>query len=144
MALALLSVSLISCSSDDDDDDSGSTNTELIQKLQGSWAFQRGTETIMGMTITMDRSSLDEMRRSMEQAMGEKVEFWDETLTFNGNKVNGTSFTLNGNQIILEGMDIMDGISISVKSVNSSKLVLRESISLEGLSIDADMEYRKM
>jgi len=40
-------------------------------------------------------------------------------------------------------MDAMDGISISVKSVTSSTLVLREAISMEGIDLTADMEYSK-
>ena len=84
-----------------------------------------------------------EMKKSMEQMMGSKVEFWDETLFFSGSKVNGVTYRLEGNKLILDGMDVMDGISISVKSVTSSTLVLREAISMEGIDLTADMEYSK-
>ena len=139
--VAMLSVGFASCSSDDDDEIIG--GSELIDKLQGTWQFQKGTETVMGMTITMNRSSLSEMKKSMEQMMGSRVEFWDETLSFSGSKVNGVNYTLKGSELILDGMDAMDGISISVKSVTSSTLVLRESISMEGIELTADMEYSK-
>lgn len=139
--VAMLSVGFASCGSDDDDEIPG--GSELVDKLQGTWQFQKGTETVMGMTITMDRSSLSEMKKSMEQMMGSRVEFWDETLSFSGSKVNGVSYTLKGKELILDGMDAMDGISISVKSVTSSTLVLREAISMEGIKLTADMEYRK-
>ncbi len=142
MMVAMLSFGFASCGSDDDDDDI-SGGSELVEKLQGTWQFQRGTETVMGMTITMDRSSLSEMKRSMEQMMGSKVEFWDETLTFSGTKVNGVNYKLDGNKLILDGMDAMDDISISIKSVTSSTLVLREDFSMEGISLTADMEYSK-
>ena len=140
--LAMLSLGLSSCGDDDDDDDVTS-GSELVDKLQGTWQFQKGTETVMGMTITMNRSSLKEMKKSMEQMMGSKVEFWDETLSFSGSKVNGVNYKLDGNKLILDGMDAMDGISISVKSITSSTLVLREKISMEGIELTADMEYSK-
>jgi len=139
--LTMLSLGLSACGDDDDDDIT--SGSELIDKLQGTWQFQKGTETVMGMTITMDRSSLSEMKKSMEQMMGSKVEFWDETLSFSGSKVNGVNYKLDGNKLILEGMDAMDGISISVKSVTSSTLILREAISLEGIDLTADIEYSK-
>lgn len=140
--VAMLSVGFASCGSDDDDDEI-TGGSELVDKLQGTWQFQKGTETVMGMTITMNRSSLSEMKKSMEQMMGSRVEFWDETLSFSGSKVNGVNYTLKGNELILDGMDAMDGISISVKSVTSSTLVLREAINMEGIELTADMEYSK-
>lgn len=141
MMVAMLSIVLVSCSKDDDENNvSGS---ELVDKLQGTWQFQKGTETVMGMTITMDYSSLKEMKKSMEKMSGSKVEFWDETLTFSGTKVNGVNYKLDGNKLILEGMDAMDGFDISVKSVTSSILVLREAISMEGFDLTADIEYSK-
>ena len=140
--LVMLSVGFTSCGGDDDDDDITS-GSELVDQLQGTWQFQKGTETVMGMTITMDRSSLNEIKKSMEQMMGSKVEIWDETLSFSGSKVNGVNYKLEGNKLILDGMDVMDGISIYVKSVTPSTLVLREIISMEGIDMTADMEYSK-
>lgn len=142
MTVAMLCVGFASCGSDDDDDDI-TGGSELVDKLQGTWKFSKGTETVMGMTITIDKSSLKEMKKSMEQMMGSKVEFWDETLSFSGNKVNGVNYTLKGKELILEGMDAMDGINISVKNISSSTLVLRETINMEGLDLTADMEYSK-
>jgi len=141
VTMAMLSLGLSSCSNNDDDD--VTSGSELIEKLQGTWQFQKGTETMMGMTITMDRSSLNEIKKSMEQMMGSKVEIWDETLSFSGSKVNGVNYKLEGNKLILDGMDVMDGISIYVKSVTPSTLVLREIISMEGIDMTADMEYSK-
>ena len=140
--VAMLSLGLSSCGGDDEEDDVTS-GSELVDKLQGTWDFRKGTETVMGMTITMDRSSLKEMKKSMEQMMGSRVEFWDETLSFSGSKVNGVNYKLDGNKLILDGMDVMDGISIYVKSVTPSTLVLREIISMEGIDMTADMEYSK-
>lgn len=138
MMVAMLGVGFTSCSSDDDE-----MGDALIDQLQGTWEFSKGTEKVMGMTITMDRSSLQEMKRSMEDMMGSKVEIWDETLSFKGNKVNGVKYTLDGRNLIFDGMDAMDDISISIKSVSSSTLVLREEIYMDGIDLTADMEYRK-
>lgn len=140
--VAMLCFGFSSCGSDDDEN--GTDNdSELIDKLQGTWQFSNGTENVMGMTITMNRSTLSEMKKSMEKMFGSKVEIWDETLTFNGTKVNGVNYTLKGTELILEGMDAMDGITISIKSVTSSTLVLHEVISMEGIDMTADMEYNK-
>lgn len=141
MVVAIVSVGFVSCSKDDDDD--FTSNSELVNHLQGTWQFQKGTENMMGMTITMDRSSLSQMKAQMEQAIGEKIEFWDETLTFNGSKVNGVSYKLDGRKIILDGIDESDGFTVSIKSITSSTLVLREDFSMEGIELTADMEYSR-
>lgn len=142
MMVAMLGLGFVSCG--DNNDEEGSSTSELLEKLQGTWEFSKGTETIMGMTITMDSSTLSEMKNSLEQMMGTKVEFWDETLTFSGTKVNGVSYKLKEGKIIFDGIDAMDGLSISVKTVTSSTLVLREEINMEGMKMTAEMEYSKM
>lgn len=141
MMVAIVSVSFVSCSKDNDD--GFLLDTELVNKLQGTWEFSNGTEVVMGMTITMDRSSLGQIKATMEQALGERVEFWDEILVFNGSKLNGVSYKLNGNKIILDGIDETDGIKVYVKSITSSTLVLREDISMEDLELTANMEYSR-
>ena len=141
MMAAVMSLGFVSCG--DDDDDYG-PNDEYYAQLQGTWQFQRGTENFMGMTLNMDRSMLSDMKSQMEQITGSRVEFWDETLYFSGAEVNGVPYKLKGTKIILDGMDAMDGISISIKSISSTTLVLREVINMEGLDITADIEYRKL
>lgn len=59
--VVFLSTGFISCGSDDEDN-SVVSSEELVSKLQGKWEFYSGTETIMGITITMDKSSLEEMK----------------------------------------------------------------------------------
>ncbi len=140
MMVAVMSLSFVSCG--DDDDDYGPDN-EYYAQLQGTWQFQRGTEKIMGMTLNMDRSMLSDMKSQMEQITGTRVEFWDETLHFNGSEVNDVEYKLKGNKIILDGMDAMDGINISIKSISSTTLVLREIINMEGINITADIEYSR-
>ena len=146
MMVTMLGFCFMSCGSDDNADDEGGgsgNSTELVAKLQGTWKFTKGTETVMGMTINMDRAMLSQVKSSMEQATGQKIEFWDETLYFSGYQVNGVNYKLKGTQLILEGLDLMDGVTISVKSITESLLVLHEVISMEGIDLTADMEYSR-
>ncbi len=144
--MVMMNVGFTSCSNDDEEENGtggGSSNSEFVNNLQGTWQFQKGTETVMGMTVTVDRSMLSSIKSSMEEMLGSRVELWDETLIFSGSKLNGVSYKLEGNKLILEGMDAMEGINIYVKSVTSSTLILHEEISLEGIDLVADMEYSK-
>lgn len=136
--VVFLSTGFISCGSDDEDN-SVVSSEELVSKLQGKWEFYSGTETIMGITITMDKSSLEEMK----SMIGSDFQIWDETLEFRGYKVNGVDYSLENDKLLLEGMDVFDGFTITIKSLTSSTLVLHEVISVEGIDIVADMEYRK-
>ena len=138
MMIILLSICFTSCEKDDSDN-LDSQAKELMSDLQGEWNFFSGTETVMGMTITIDQTFLTEMK----SAIGSNIKIWDETLNFNGNKLNGVKYTLKNNQLILEGMEEFKGITISIQSVTSSTLVLHEIINMEGLNIVADMEYHK-
>ena len=143
IAMAVMSVGFASCGGDDDDEPGGGDNSELVAKLQGEWEFTKGTESFMGYTFTMGKSDLDEMKSMMSMTQGIKIEIWDETLKFSGTKVNGVPYYLKGNQLILDGMDLFEGFTINIKSISSSTLVLHEDINMEGVSIIADLEYRK-
>jgi len=134
----LLSYSLTSCGNDDEEN-YNLNKDEIISQLQGEWEFYSGTETIMGITIKMDKASLEEIK----SMIGSDFQIWDETLEFRGYKVNGVDFSLENDKLLLEGMDVFDGFTITIKSLTSSTLVLHEVISVEGVDIVADMEYRK-
>lgn len=140
---ATLSLNFVSCSGNDDEDTNSMNEDELVTKLQGKWEFYGGNETIMGMTITMDKSSLKEMKSMINSATGQKVYIWDETLDFNGYQVNGVRYSLKGSQLIMDGMELFEGFTINIKTVNSTTLVLHEVISMEGIDIVADIEYHK-
>ena len=64
-------------------------------------------------------------------------------MEFRGYKVNGVDYSLENDKLLLEGMDVFDGFTITIKSLTSSTLVLHEVISVEDIDIVADMEYRK-
>lgn len=141
MMVAMLSFGFVSCG--DSDDEGGGAGSELLNDLQGTWEFYKGTEKIMGMTITVTREQMDEMKSMLEQSSGMRISIWDETLDFNGSYVNGEKFSLKGKNIIFDGMELFDGFTITVKKVNSSVLVLQEKFDMEGMSFTADMEYHK-
>lgn len=148
MALVLC-VGFASCSSDDDDGSgtgsgSGSGSSVNTKELVGTWEFSTGIETVMGQTITIDRSMLAQLESQMEQLSGKNVEFWDVTLTISEDKINGVPYKLNGKQIVMDGMEA-DGMSckMTIKSLTDTKLVLHEEIVIEELTITADMTYER-
>lgn len=143
MMVTLLSVGFVSCGGDDEDENGIVNGDDLVTKLQGKWEFYGGKETVMGTTITMDKSTLNEIKSMMSSATGQRVYFWDETLNFNGYQVNGIKYSLKGSQLIMDGMDLMEGFTITIKTINSTTLVLHEVISMEGIDIVADIEYHK-
>ena len=141
MMVAMLSVCFVSCGDDDNGDNV--KEGDIVSMLQGTWEFYSGKETINGVTVTMKRSDLDQMKAMLSNSMGMRVYFWDETLTFSGYRVNDISYKMKGKQIIMDGMDLMEGFTISVKSITSTALVLHEVISMDGIDLVADMEYHK-
>ncbi|MBO7067301.1 MAG: hypothetical protein J6W52_01270 [Bacteroidaceae bacterium] len=156
--VAILSVCFVACSKDDDNDNPGGVSgdpTEIVQQLQGTWNFVKGTETVVNhdfgleQTIELTPQLLAEWKQSMEQSSGQRIEFWDATLNFNGNTVNGVEYTLEGAKLKFAGEESTEGMDMSVyiKSISSSKLVLHEvfEFDIEGLNMDitADMEYSK-
>ena len=144
MMMTMLCVGFTSCGDDDEEDGTaGMSDTEIISKLQGTWTFNSGTETVNGYTVQMSKSDLDEIKSMMSQAMGARVYFWDESLEFSGMKVNGVSYAIKNKQLIMDGMELFDGFSISIKSISSSKLVLHEVLSMDGIEMVAEMEYLK-
>lgn len=137
-----LSLGFTSCGGDDDDDDNGGGKwgnipTDVLQNLQGTWDFQNGTSTIMGYTTNMSRADVENMGRQMG------VSFWDLTLTFTSSTVNGARYNVEGNKLIIEGADAVQGLDITIKSLTSSTLVLRETFSMDGTSFSCDLTYKK-
>lgn len=134
--VAALTLSLSSCG--DDDEDWGSVPSEILQNLQGSWDFQSGTATIMGETHTMSRSEIEQMASQM------KVSIWDLRLTFTSSTVNGSRYYVKGEKIVIEGQELVEGFDISIQSLTSTTLVLRESFSYSGFTFSCDLTYRKI
>ncbi len=135
--IALFTVTLClgfaACGSDDDEPDSGS----LKEKLQGTWVFSTGTVEVMGQKVSFDRSQL----KDMAQDMGVSG-FYDEVLTFNGDRVNGTRYSLDGNKLHFDEWSEYDDVWPTVK-VSGSKLVLVYDMSVEGVKTKMTINYKK-
>ena len=150
LLLTVLAVSFTSCGSDDDDDDSGyqmgERETELMNKLQGSWQFSTGRETAMGYTFTMTNADLENIKKQYREH-GIILTIYDQVLTFAGRKVNDTPYTLHGTELILEGMDEAEAegfsFKINISEITEDKLVLHEALKYGEYDIVADMTYKR-
>lgn len=138
--IAATSVCLLSCGNDGEEGDGpNGESSSYVSMLQGTWEFQTGTETVMGMTITMSRNDLSSMKSQMSSMMGgTRVEIWDETLKFTSSKVNDVKYTISGSTLKLDGQP--DGFTVTIKSLTSSTLVLHEVIDVDKMAKDLDME----
>lgn len=136
---AVFTLGVTSCGSDGDDEEEyggGGATTELQEKLQGTWEIYSGRMEYEGITMTIDRNTFYRYKPA-------NVEYWDDVLTFKGNKVNGENYTLVGTQLLIADMSIYDDVKIVVKSVTSTTLILAETIEADGVSITVDLEYHK-
>ncbi|MGM9693409.1 MAG: hypothetical protein ACI3YC_00165 [Alloprevotella sp.] len=89
--IGALSVGFASCS--DDDAPAGPSGDALVEQLQGTWTVDLIKVQVMGQIIEMNR---DELSQNTGYS-----DFYDDVLTFNGTKVNGYDYQINGNQILL-------------------------------------------
>lgn len=96
--LALLFVCLcgtgfLSSCGDDGDDEDEPKGDDLVERLQGNWYFETMKISVMGQTIKM----------TADQLKGESGydRFYDERLEFSGEKVNGLSYSVDKNMILL-------------------------------------------
>lgn len=120
-----------SCEKDDDDDSVQGSN--LVEALQGTWNFQKMKVSVMGQTIEMNADDLKD-----ETGYGA---FYDETLTFSGNKVNGAEYEINGNKILLPYY--VEQQWWAKVSISGSKLELYYNITEQGVSMQLWTIYTK-
>lgn len=78
-----------SCGDDDDEPKDG----DLVKKLQGTWQFELMKISVLGQTMEF---TADELKQQ-----GGYAGFYDETLDFNGDKVNGLAYSVDKNNILL-------------------------------------------
>ena len=140
-----MSFCVVSCNKTDSEDFDGGSGEEFVGQLQGTWQFLKGSESFMGETFDIDRSMINSMKNLLERQMGTRLKVWDETLSFNGYKLNGVDYKLKGREIILDGMEDLEDLEmkITIKSISSSKLILHEVFKGDDFEIVADMEYIK-
>ncbi len=134
--VAVLTLGFTSCG--DDDDDWGSVPEEILKDIKGTWDFQSGTANVMGYSHTMSRSEVQQMASQMNVAI------WDLTLRFTASEVNGARYYVKGRKLIIEGQEVVEGFDITIQSLSSSTLVLRESFTFSGYTYSCDLTYRKV
>lgn len=123
---------LTSCGDDDDDD----LNVSMEQ-LQGTWVFDKGVTKTMGQTVTIDRNQLHQIGSQMG------VSFWDETLNFSGNKVNGIEYEVKGKQFHFTSTEYED-LPCTITTLTESKLVFHYDMKeMTGIDCTVDLEYKK-
>lgn len=134
MMVAMLSVGFTSCSSDDDENND--EYSEIVQKLQGTWEYGTGTASVM-------ESSPNYISGWEINELGEDVgaALLNTTITFNGNMVNGTKFSINGNKIVLSGVPEVN-YRAYIEKLTENKLVLHEVFFRAG-GYDCTLYYDK-
>lgn len=132
LLIGMLSVGFVSCGDDKDDLDSPSGNN-LTEKLQGTWTLDVMKIQVMGQTIEMNRDQL------VDNSGYEN--FYDDVLTFNGSKVNGYDYQIDGNKILLPWYSELDWWQ-SV-SFSGNKMTLFLDIVYEGIPMKMWITYVK-
>lgn len=142
------SLTFISCGGDSDDDDNSSTSGASasvdLSKLEGTWEFVDGYETVSGsavpqpMGINMTRQQVEQLANQMH------ISLLDATLTFSGNKVNGSEYKMQGN-VLMSYADQELSATIAIASLTNTDMTLHEVFDLkeEGMNIDANLHYKK-
>lgn len=132
--LCLFSVSLNSCGSDDDDEPGGEdpAGNSLVEKLQGTWTFEKMKIKSFGQTIELD---LDDLKNYSGYS-----DFYDDVLSFNGSKVNGMTYSIDGNNILLPWYD--EGWWAKV-SFSGNQMTLYFNINYEGVAMELWTIYSK-
>lgn len=122
-------VMFTSCS-DDEDEPKGD---DLVEQLQGTWKFELMKMDVLGKKIEMD---IDDIRDNSDADI-----FYDEVLSFSGQKVNGSAYTIQGNKILLPWYKEL-GWWMSV-SFSGSKMTLYMDVEYEGVPIKLWATYKK-
>ena len=141
MLIGVMSMNLAACGDDDDDNanSSGSNSTanpqgdNLKEQLQGTWTVDFLKMVVMGQTIEMSYDQLVENSGYHD--------FYDDVLTFNGTKVNGLDYQINGNKILLPWYSEL-GWWMSV-SFSGNKMTLYADITYEGIPMKLWVTYAK-
>lgn len=146
LLMAILMVTLNACGSDDDD-----TTHSNADMLKGeTWTFQKAVVNAMGQSMEMN---LSQIRQLYESEFGtSNIMFIDQYLKFEDEYVVMVNtgerlrykYYSNG-KLWIEGMDEIEYIDITlrVKSLNQSQLVLRYEVKVEGTSITEDVYYKR-
>ena len=135
--LCFFSVSLISCESDDDEPGVKNTTTKptgenLVEALQGTWALEKIKVKCLGQTFEYD---LDDLKTQSGNTV-----FYDDVLTFDGEKVNGLNYSIDGNNILLPWYDDTWWAEVSFLG---TQMTLYYNINYEGVKMEEWAIYSK-
>ncbi len=128
-----VSLGLTSCSKDDDDGPAEPKDDDLVEQLQGTWNFHLMKMNVMGQTIEMD---LDDIKDNSGYDL-----FYDDVLTFRGEKVNGSYYEVDGNEIMLPWYVELDWWA--TVSFSGNKMTMYYNINYEGTPIKMWLTYAK-
>lgn len=132
--MMVIGMGFVSCSSDSDDEPDGGSSVEM---LQGKWYFSKGVSKIGGFSNTITRDDLP----GLAEQMGVSG-FWDEQLTFSGNKVNGITYKIDGNRFYYTSSEYAnDDLIIKISKLTDSQLVfLYDMTDMIGMGMEATTE----
>ena len=91
ICVCLCSAPLLTSCGDDDNDEP--KDGDLVEKLQGTWHFERMKISVMGQNLEF---TADQLKDDSGYAG-----FYDEVLSFSGSKVNGYDYSVDGNSLLL-------------------------------------------
>lgn len=124
-----------SCSDDKDEPSSSSSGGSLVssEQLDGTWTVKKMKMEVLGQTMEM---TLEELKQNSGYS-----QFYDDVLTFSGNKVNGATYTRDGNRILLPWYEELGWWS--TVSISGSEMTLFFDIVQEGVSMKLWTVYTK-
>jgi len=135
----LISASFVSCSSDDDK--SGSDSEALII---GKWNLYKETE------FTNGQLEYEELYEHLCPSKKDYVEFkasgeftqsfYDEACEVD---TNATTYSISGDYILIDNEDEDEAMSLKIKTLNSSTLIVESEEEWEGVTYKYVTELRK-
>ncbi len=130
VACLTLALGFTACSDDDEDEPSGDN---LVESLQGNWTFTTIKVKTLGQTVEMDA---DDLRNNSDYD-----QFYDEYLTFSGNKVNGSPYRVEGNKIMLPWYEDL-GWWASV-SFSGSNMTMYYDLNVQDIDMEMWINYTR-
>ncbi len=141
MTITLMSILLFGFTACSSDDDKVATLPITEENLDGTWEINVATVRVVNLAVPV---TAEQIRQTAQQ---QGVTIWDDKLTFNGSYVNGTPYTIVGNSISIPLLNNVNGFSdmtITIVALTPTTLILRETVTLEGLPIVVDITYDRI